>query len=61
MGSYATVLFILGLTDRLADLADSAHDRLGLALEAERLPKRVRTKRSPPSARPLGAKEVADG
>ncbi len=42
MGTYATLLFVLGLTDRLADLADARHDATGLALEEEHLPKRIR-------------------
>ena len=42
MGTYATLLFVLGLTDRLADLADARYDATGLALEEERLPKRIR-------------------
>jgi len=42
LGIYATVLFVLGLTPRLADLADTRRDDLGLQLEEERLPKRVR-------------------
>jgi transcriptional regulator with XRE-family HTH domain len=42
LGIYATVLFILGLTPRLADLADARSDDVGLQLEEERLPKRVR-------------------
>jgi hypothetical protein len=42
LGIYATVLFVLGLTPRLADLADSRADEVGLQLEEERLPKRVR-------------------
>jgi len=42
MGTYATLLFILGMTERLADLADVRNDRVGLSLEDERLPKRVR-------------------
>lgn len=42
LGSYATVLFILGLVDRLADLADVKNDDLGLRLEEERLPQRIR-------------------
>jgi transcriptional regulator with XRE-family HTH domain len=42
MANYATVLFILGLTERLASLADLARDKLGLQLEEERLPQRVR-------------------
>jgi len=42
MGAYASVLFVLGMTDRLADVADSRFDRTGLTLEEERLPKRIR-------------------
>lgn len=42
LGIYATVLFILGLTSRLADLADVRGDEIGLQLEEERLPKRIR-------------------
>ena len=45
MGVYATVLFVLGLADRVGDLAESGRDRVGLALEDERLPKRVRLPR----------------
>lgn len=41
-GAYATVLFILGLADRLGNLADVRTDDVGLALEAEKLPKRIR-------------------
>jgi hypothetical protein len=46
MGTYATLLFRLGLTERLADVADARFDTTGLALalalEEERLPKRIR-------------------
>ena len=42
LGIYATVLFILGLLDRLKNLADVTQDALGLDLEKERLPKRIR-------------------
>ena len=42
IGIYATVLFVLGMSDRLADLADISHDPLGRALAEEQLPKRVR-------------------
>jgi transcriptional regulator with XRE-family HTH domain len=42
LGIYATVLFVLGLTPRLADLADARADETGLQLEEERLPKRIR-------------------
>ena len=42
LGIYATVLFVLGMTDRLADLCDPRHDAVGLSLEEERLPQRIR-------------------
>jgi len=45
MGIYATVMFVLGMTDRIAALADARDDQLGLLLEAENLPKRVRSPR----------------
>lgn len=45
MGIYATVLFVLGLSHRLSDLADPAHDTIGLQLEEEHLPERIRTAR----------------
>jgi hypothetical protein len=41
MGIYATVLFVLGLTNRLAELADVKNDQAGLELEEELLPKRI--------------------
>lgn len=43
MGNYATALFVLGMEDGLADIADRSRDRLGLDLLDERLPQRVRT------------------
>ncbi len=46
LGVYASVLFVLGLVDRLAELVDVMHDPLGQALEEERLPKRVYAPRS---------------
>lgn len=42
LGIYATVLFVLGLADRLGVLADPATDQEGLTLAEEQLPKRVR-------------------
>ena len=48
LGIYATVLFVLGMTDRLAELADPKADRLGLMLEEDQLPKRVRLPRRKP-------------
>lgn len=41
IGIYATVLFVLGMAERLADLADPKHDAVGLQLEEERLPQRI--------------------
>ena len=49
MGIYATVLFVLGMENRLGDLADATSDPLGLALEEERLPRRIRAPRTNPS------------
>jgi transcriptional regulator with XRE-family HTH domain len=46
-GAYATVLFALGMLDRLADVADPRHDSVGLALEEENLPQRIRLKQRP--------------
>ena len=47
MGSYATVLFVLGMADRLGDLAASKNDPVGLQLEEENLPQRIRGARKP--------------
>ena len=46
MGIYASVLFVLGMADRLGGLADAASDPIGLYLEEERLPRRIRTPRA---------------
>jgi hypothetical protein len=45
MGIYATVLFVLGLAGPLANLADAKNDAVGLQLEEEHLPQRIRTAR----------------
>lgn len=45
LGIYATVLFVLGMTERLAELADPRYDTVGLSLEDERLPQRIRSPR----------------
>jgi transcriptional regulator with XRE-family HTH domain len=42
LGNYAKVLFALGLASRLADLADVREDSLGLELDEEQLPLRIR-------------------
>ena len=47
MGIYATVLFVMGMSDRLADIADPKNDPVGLQLEEERLPQRIRGPRTP--------------
>ncbi len=49
-GTYAAVLFVLGLAERIGNLADAASDTLGLDLEEERLPQRIRGRRSRASA-----------
>ena len=46
IGTYATVLFILGLIERLGDLSDVHYDDIGLQLEEMRLPRRIRQKSS---------------
>ncbi|MCL4853482.1 MAG: hypothetical protein KJZ78_19175 [Bryobacteraceae bacterium] len=48
LGNYATVLFVLGMVERLADIADARHDSVGLELEEERLPQRIRLARRKP-------------
>lgn len=49
MGAYAMALFVLGFGEALGDLVDARHDEQGLLLNEERLPKRVRIKKSPTS------------
>lgn len=45
LGLYSTVLFVMGMVDRLADLADPRNDSVGLQLEEEHLPQRIRSTR----------------
>jgi len=45
IGGYSTVLFVLGMTERLRDLMDASHDLMGQQLDEERLPQRVRLPR----------------
>ena len=42
IASYATVLYVLGMADRLGDLAAPKNDPVGLQLEEENLPTRIR-------------------
>jgi hypothetical protein len=41
MAIYATVLFVLGMADRLGDLASAANDPVGQMLADEQLPRRI--------------------
>jgi len=56
LGTYATVLFVLGMIDRLVDLADPRNDAVGRELEEEHLPQRIRFSRRPP---PIKTKQPA--
>ena len=47
MGTYAMAIFVLGLGTPLGDLADVRKDDQGLLLDAERVPKRVRSRKEP--------------
>jgi len=42
MAAWASVLFVLGMTENLRDLADVSQDLTGLMLDEENLPKRIR-------------------
>ncbi len=50
MGTYATILFSLGMIDRVSNLADAGEDTLGRQLDEERLPKRIRLPGKKPAA-----------
>jgi transcriptional regulator with XRE-family HTH domain len=52
LGTYATILFALGMADRLADVADPRHDTVGLELEEEHLPERIRLSRRQKPGKP---------
>jgi len=45
MAAWSSVIFVLGLTENLRNLADAGRDNLGLMLEEENLPKRIRYRR----------------
>ncbi len=46
MGAYAMALFVLGFGEVFSNLTDARRDEEGLLLDEERLPKRVRIKRT---------------
>lgn len=52
IGIYGTVLFVLGMVDRLANLADASQDVVGRELAEEHLPKRIRLPRSQKPSKP---------
>lgn len=45
LGNYAMVLFVLGLIHRLSGLVDVTKDELGMELDEERLPLRIRSRK----------------
>lgn len=47
MGAYAMALFVLGFGPALGEIADVRRDEVGLQLDEEHLPKRVRVRKSP--------------
>lgn len=47
MGAYTMAFFALGFDEALNEILDAKRDEQGLLLAAERLPKRVRPKRTP--------------
>ncbi len=47
MSAYAMALFVLGFGPTLGDIADARRDEIGLHLDDEQLPKRVRVRRTP--------------
>ncbi len=47
MGAYAMALFVLGFSEAFGNLTDARRDDEGLLLDEERLPKRVRIKKTP--------------
>lgn len=51
LSHYANVLFVLGMAERLGDLVEVTTDTVGLELESERLPQRIRQRRHNTSGR----------
>ena len=47
MGAYAMALFVLGFGEAFGTLTDARRDEVGLMLDEEHLPKRVRSKKAP--------------
>jgi transcriptional regulator with XRE-family HTH domain len=51
IGSYATVLFVMGMAERISELVDPKNDPVGLQLEEENLPQRIRRARKSKSSK----------
>lgn len=47
LGAYAAALFVLGFGTPLGNLIDQSNDDTGLLLDLEKLPKRIRPKKTP--------------
>jgi DNA-binding XRE family transcriptional regulator len=47
LGTYAMTFFVLGFSDILGEILDPRTDDQGLLLDAERMPKRIRTPKLP--------------
>lgn len=47
MGAYAMAFFVLGVDDAFGKVVDPGADDVGLLLDAQRLPKRVRPRKEP--------------
>ena len=45
LGAYVTVIFVLGMIHKLRDLLDIKNDSIGLELDEEQLPKRIRLRK----------------
>lgn len=52
MGIYARILFVLGMAERLGELADVRSDATGLELAEAELPQRIRRRRAPSCGTP---------
>ncbi len=42
IGAYVRIIFVLGMIDRITELVDPSFDTLGIGLEEDQLPKRIR-------------------
>lgn len=60
VAGYANALFVLGLVERLAELAEARNDAVGLALEEEHLPERIRFSRKREKRKRIGKNAGAE-